>query len=139
MELFNNQVKHSWERFYNITDEVQKELLKLNSKNESGIAYLFITHTSCGLTINESYDPSAREDLESFLDHIAPRNLPFIKHTDEGEDDSPSHMKTMLVNQSMSFIVDRGELILGTWQGIYLCEFRDSPKQRNILIKFVAD
>jgi len=127
------------ERFYNITDEVQKELLKLNSKNESGIAHLFITHTSCGLTINESYDPSAREDLESFLDHIAPRNLPFIKHTDEGEDDSPSHMKTLLVNQSMSFIVDSGELILGTWQGIYLCEFRDSPKQRNILIKFVAD
>ncbi|WP_216639890.1 secondary thiamine-phosphate synthase enzyme YjbQ [Halobacteriovorax marinus] len=83
--------------------------------------------------------PSARGDLESFLDHIAPRNLPFIKHTDEGEDDSPSHMKTLLVNQSMSFIVDSGELILGTWQGIYLCEFRDSPKQRNILIKFVAD
>jgi len=127
------------ERFYNITNEVKRTLAKATGDNDNGILHLFITHTSCGLTINESYDPSAKEDLESFLDYIAPRNLPFIKHTDEGPDDSPSHMKTMLVNQSMSFVVDNSELILGTWQGIYLCEFRDSPKQRSIIFKFVKD
>ena len=125
------------ERFYNITNDVKSALKKMTPTPEDGVLHLFITHTSCGLTINESYDPSAREDLEKFLDHVAPRNLPFIEHTDEGEDDSPSHMKSMLVNQTMSFIVDKSELILGTWQGIYLCEFRDSPKQRSILLKFI--
>ena len=127
------------EQFYNITENVKSALQKMEPRPRNGILHLFISHTSCGLTINESYDPSAKEDLESFLDHIAPRDLSFIKHTDEGEDDSPSHMKSMLVNQTMSFIVDSSEIILGTWQGIYLCEFRDSPKQRSVLLKFIED
>jgi len=127
------------EKFYEITDLVKSELTKQNPNSSDGILSLFITHTSCGLTINESYDPSAKRDMENFLKHCAPRNLSFIEHTAEGPDDSPSHMKTMLVNQNMSFIVDKGELVLGTWQGIYLCEFRDDPKQRKILVKFVED
>ena len=127
------------EKFYNITEKVNKELLKLNPDSKSGILHLFLTHTSCALTINEAYDKSAQDDLTSFLKHIAPRNLEFITHTSEGPDDSPSHMKTMLLQQNLSFIIDSGDLVLGTWQGIYLAEFRDSPKQRNILVKFVSD
>ncbi len=129
----------SGEKFYDITDLVKKELKKLNPDENDGMLHLFIAHTSCGLTINESYDPSAKRDMENFLKHSAPRNLSFIEHTAEGPDDSPSHLKTMLINQNMSFIVDKGKLILGTWQGIYLCEFRDDPKQRNILVKFIKD
>jgi secondary thiamine-phosphate synthase enzyme len=129
----------SGERFYDITSLINKEQKKVNPESLSGILHLFVTHTSCGLTINESYDPLAKKDMENFLKHCAPRNLSFIEHTDEGPDDSPSHMKTMLVNQNMSFIVENGRIILGQWQGIYLCEFRDDPKQRNILVKFVKD
>lgn len=127
------------EKFYNITEKVNKEVLALNPQLKPGILHLFLTHTSCALTINEAYDKSAQEDLTTFLKHVAPRNLSYITHTAEGPDDSPSHMKTMLLQQSLSFIIDSGKLILGTWQGIYLAEFRDSPKHRNILVKFVAD
>lgn len=127
------------EKFYDITKSIKSELSKLAPNSESGVLQLFVSHTSCGLTINESYDPSAKDDLEVFLKTLAPRELSFIKHTDEGPDDSPSHMKTMLVNQNMAFIVDKGEMVLGTWQGIYLCEFRDDPKTRTILVKFQKD
>ena len=96
-------------------------------------------HTSCGLTINESYDPSAASDMESFLKHLAPRDLSLITHTAEGEDDSPSHMKSMLINNSLQLIVEEGNPLIGTWQGIFLCEFRDRPHRRNILLKFQAD
>ena len=132
-------IETSGEKFYEITKDVKSELTSLLKDSTSGVIHLFVNHTSCALTVNESYDPSAKKDLEEFLKHCAPRNLAFIKHTDEGEDDSPSHMKSMLLNQSMSFIVDKRELVLGTWQGIYLCEFRDSPKTRSILIKFQKD
>lgn len=139
MSYITINIETNGERFYDITNEIKKAISKETQNNKNGIAHLFITHTSCALTINESYDPSAKKDLEVFLDHIAPRDLGFITHTDEGEDDSPSHMKSMLLNQSMSFIVEKSEFVLGTWQGIYLCEFRDSPKTRSILLKFVAD
>ncbi len=135
------ELQTSGEQFYEITDQVKMSLNKLlkDSNSKSGVLTLFITHTSCGLTINESYDPAAKNDMENFLKHLAPRNLNFITHTEEGPDDSPSHMKTMLINQNLSFIVESEELLLGTWQGIYLCEFRDSPKTRKILVKFQAD
>lgn len=127
------------EGFYDITSDIKTKLSDLNPKNKSGLLNLFITHTSCALTISESYDSSAKSDMENFLKHIAPRNLSFITHTAEGPDDSPSHMKSLLLNQQLGFIVEEGELILGTWQGVYLAEFRDSKKQREILIKFSPD
>ncbi|WP_164848396.1 secondary thiamine-phosphate synthase enzyme YjbQ [Halobacteriovorax sp. HLS] len=139
MSFTKIQIKTSGERFYNITEQIKECLGSLLNGSSSGVLHIFVQHTSCGLTINESYDPSAKEDLERFLKHLAPRNLAFIEHTDEGEDDSPSHMKTMLVNQNLGFIVEDSQLQLGTWQGIYLCEFRDSPKTRSILIKYQRD
>ena len=76
---------------------------------------------------------------QSFMKHLAPRNLNFITHTLEGPDDSPSHMKSILLQSSLAIPVDKGEIFLGRWQGLYLAEFRDQPKRREILLKFIAD
>ena len=127
------------ERFYNITDQIKESHKTLNPRQQSGIFYLFLMHTSCGLCLNEAFDPSAQKDLESFLKILAPRNASFITHTTEGPDDSPSHMKSLLTSQSLILPVEQGKLMLGTWQGIYLCEFRDVPHQRKIMLKFKAD
>lgn len=129
------------EKFYPITQQIESDLKKLITSNSthSGILTIFCPHTSCGLVMNESYDQSAKEDLENFLKHLAPRNLKFIKHTDEGEDDSPSHMKSILIQSSLNLIVEESKIILGTWQGIYLAEFRDTSKQRKVYLKFQAD
>lgn len=131
----------SGERFYNITKDVKSALKEvLNSFSaESGILHLFTPHTSCALAISEAYDPAAANDVQNFLKHLAPRNLSFITHVDEGEDDSPSHMKAILLQQSVSFIVENKELVLGTWQGIYLAEFRDAHKRRDLYLKFIPD
>ena len=128
----------SGEKFYDITEKVRGSVSDL-AKSESGIAFIFCQHTSCGLVINENYDPTAKLDMEAFLKHLAPRNLSFIQHTIEGEDDSPSHMKSMLIQQHLALPVEQGALVMGTWQGIFLAEFRDAAKNRKILIKFIAD
>lgn len=135
MALKRLVISTSGEKFYDITKDI-RDIVKDQKINE-GIIHLFCMHTSCGLTINESFDPSAREDLEQYLKYIAPRNLDFIKHDSEGPDDSPSHMKTMLTAQQLAIPLEKGELTIGTWQGIYLCEFRDSPKKRTIMIKII--
>ena len=135
------EITTSGEQFYSITDKVKSALMETlkTGKTDSGILVLQSMHTSCGLCINESYDPAASRDLEKFLDHLAPRNLSFIEHDDEGEDDSPSHMKSIVVGNDLTIVVEKGELLLGTWQGIYLAEFRDSPKNRKIALKFMAN
>lgn len=131
-------IKTNGENFYDFTQEV-KIAVKEAAKDHSGIFHLFVTHTSCALTINESYDPKARHDMVNFLKYLAPRNLNFVTHTEEGPDDSPSHMKSILCHQNLAFIIEKGEIQLGTWQGIYLAEFRDDPKTRIILTKFQKD
>lgn len=128
------------ENFYNITAEIRKELEKLCvAGKDSGILHLFITHTSCALAISEAFDPLACQDVVAYMKHLAPRDLKFIKHCDEGEDDSPSHMKSVLLHQNISLIVENKQLVLGQWQGIYLAEFRDTPHQRKVLLKFQPD
>jgi secondary thiamine-phosphate synthase enzyme len=127
-------MKTNGEGFYSLTPSI-KNLLKNHWPHGNGVLTLFNTHTSCGLTINEAYAPEAALDLEAFLKHIAPRNLAFIKHKDEGPDDSPSHMKSLLIQTSLQIFVEHGELKMGQWQGIYLCEFRDEPKTRKILAR----
>lgn len=129
------------ERCYDITKQVQATtgILCTQCEVHSGILHLFIMHTSCALVISEAYDPTARQDLESFLKHLAPRDLPFIKHTLEGDDDSPSHMKSALLHQTLALPVEEGALLLGRWQGIYLAEFRDAPHSRQVIAKFQPD
>lgn len=126
---------------HSITKDVNLALEELLKKAgvRSGILYLFCMHTSCALTINESYDDSAKKDLEKFLNYLAPEDLPFIEHTLEGADDSPAHMKAALLNQHLALAVEDGELVLGRWQGIFLAEFRKRAHQRRVLLKFQPD
>lgn len=102
---------------------------------QEGICHLFISHTSASLVINESYDPSARQDLEAFMEHLAPEGEPWHRHTLEGRDDSPSHMRAILTAASLSIPVDEGVLSLGTWQGVYLFEHRIRSHRRSVLIR----
>lgn len=127
--------------FYNITAKVENVLKKLLEKNReySGVLHLFCLHTSCALLINEAWDDSAKRDIERFLNYLAPENLSFIEHTLEGPDDSPAHMKSALLHQNISLIVEDGKLLLGKWQGVFLAEFRQSVNERKVLVKFQAD
>jgi secondary thiamine-phosphate synthase enzyme len=117
--------------FHLITREVLQQIPNLPS---TGIFTLFIQHTSAGLTINENADPSVLTDYESIFNQLVPENLPFLTHTIEGPDDMPAHIKASLVGASVTVPITNNRLNFGTWQGIYLCEFRNRGGRR----KFVA-
>ena len=115
-----------------ITGEVAKLVAKGGAS--AGMCTLFIRHTSASLIIQENYDPSARADLETFMERLVPENASWITHTLEGDDDMPSHIKSVLTQVSLSIPILDGKLALGTWQGIYLWEHRDRPTPREILV-----
>lgn len=100
-----------------------------------GMCHLYLQHTSASLLISENYDPTAKRDLEEFLRRMAPENQAWHKHTLEGPDDSPSHMRALLTGTSESIPIDNGKLSLGTWQGIYLCEHRTAPHRRTLQVR----
>lgn len=116
--------------FHLVTDEVLKKIKVLP---EQGLLHLFIKHTSAGLTINENADPSVRVDFESSFNDIVKENQPYYTHTAEGSDDMPAHIKTALVGVDITLPISNGNLNLGTWQGIYLCEFRDYASSRKLV------
>ncbi|MEM1320184.1 MAG: secondary thiamine-phosphate synthase enzyme YjbQ [Bacteroidota bacterium] len=116
--------------FHLITQEVLEQLPKLP---EVGLFHLFIKHTSAGLTINENADPDVRVDFEQIFNKLVPENMPFLVHTIEGPDDMPAHIKATMTGSSISIPISRGRLNLGTWQGIYLCEFRNHGGSRNLV------
>jgi secondary thiamine-phosphate synthase enzyme len=99
-----------------------------------GLCTVFIRHTSASLTIQENADPSARRDLETFMDRLVPERASWVTHSAEGDDDMPSHIKAVLTQVSLSIPILDGRLALGTWQGIYLWEHRDRPTAREILV-----
>lgn len=103
-----------------------------------GLAHVFCHHSSAGLTLNENADPTVRADFESHFNHMVPEGAPYYRHTLEGPDDMPAHLKTSLVGSSVVVPVTDGRLSLGTWQGIYLCEFRDRPARRRITVTLVG-
>ncbi len=116
--------------FHLITDEVNAQLPPLP---QQGILQLFILHPSAGLTINENADPDVRTDFESIFNALVPENLPYLTHTMEGPDDMPAHIKTALVGTSVQIPITAGQLRLGTWQGVYLCEFRNQGGRRKLI------
>lgn len=117
---------------HEITDQVRK--IVSGSGLGEGMCTLFIRHTSASLIIQENYDPSARVDLETFLDRLVPEGASWMTHTLEGDDDMPSHIKSVLTQVSLSIPILGGALALGTWQGVYLWEHRDHPTPREILV-----
>jgi secondary thiamine-phosphate synthase enzyme len=104
------------------------------SPDRTGLCTIFIQHTSASLLIQENADPSARQDLESWLDRLVPEHDPLYTHNDEGPDDMPAHVKAMLTCVSLSIPIEHAELALGTWQGIYLWEHRRRPHTRRVLV-----
>jgi len=116
--------------FHIITSHIlNKVILPVN-----GLMHVFIKHTSAGVTISENADPDVLIDFEAIFNNLVPENLPFLKHTIEGPDDMPAHVKASLVGSSVSIPISNGKLNLGTWQGIYLCEFRNRGGARNLVI-----
>ena len=116
-----------------ITEHVQRQIELWKVKE--GMCFLFIQHSSASLAINESYDPTAKIDMEEFLQRIAPQLQPWYRHTLEGADDSPSHLKALITPVDLSIPIDNGRLSLGMWQGIYLIEHREFRQERKILMR----
>lgn len=100
---------------------------------QTGLLHLFIQHTSAAITVNEAADPDVLTDFESIFNQLVPENLPFLVHTLEGPDDMPAHIKAAMIGHSIMLPISEGRLALGTWQGIYLCEFRNRASARCIV------
>ncbi|WP_430973981.1 secondary thiamine-phosphate synthase enzyme YjbQ [Sunxiuqinia rutila] len=117
--------------FHLITDLISRELPDLPEK---GLLHILIKHTSAGLTINENADPSVRTDFESFINKLVPENHPVYTHTYEGADDMPAHLKSSILGAEITVPITHGRLNLGTWQGIYLGEYRDYGGSRKLVL-----
>ena len=120
--------------FYNLTAEVQGCI----PENAGGLCNLFIHHTSASLVITENADPEVHRDLERLISRIAPDGDPLFRHTAEGPDDMPAHVRSMLTQTNLSVPVANGCLMLGTWQGIYLWEHRTSPHLRRVTVSMLT-
>lgn len=119
--------------FHLVTSEIVRQLPELSQFNV-GLAHIFLQHTSASLSINENADPDVRHDLEQYFSRAVPENEAYFRHTLEGADDMPAHIKTVLIGNSLSLPIQQGKLGLGLWQGIYLCEHRDRASKRSIII-----
>jgi secondary thiamine-phosphate synthase enzyme len=121
--------------FHLITRQITSALPPLP---QTGILQLFIRHTSAALTLNENADPDVRTDFETFFDKFVPDSAPFFEHTLEGADDMPAHIKSSMLGQSLTIPIVEGRLGLGTWQGIYLCEFRNQGGSRQLIATWIS-
>ena len=119
--------------FHSITHEVVSQFPDLG-KLQTGIFQIFIKHTSASLTINEDADPTVRSDFEAYFNEMVPENQPYYKHTMEGADDMPAHLKASLLGSNVQIPITNGQLNMGAWQGIYLCEHRNNSGSRKIIV-----
>lgn len=122
--------------FHLISNEIISQLPQLP---KNGLLNLFVKHTSCELCINENADPDVRTDMEGIFNHIVPENQPYFCHTLEGSDDMPAHAKSVISGVSLSIPITDGRLNLGTWQGIYLCEYRSHGGPRRIVATIIGE
>ena len=119
--------------FHLITDIISQNLKEM-ANLKTGVAYIFIKHTSASLTINENADPTVRTDFESFFNKTVAEDTSYFIHTYEGPDDMPAHIKSSLLGSSVTLPITNGRFNLGTWQGIYLCEHRNRGGRRKLVI-----
>ncbi len=124
--------------FHIITEIIEKEVREIQTM-QAGILQVFIKHTSASLTINEDADPSVRTDFESHFNEMIPENASYYRHTFEGPDDMPAHLKNAVLGSSVLIPISKGQLNLGTWQGIYLCEHRDHGGSRKLVLTAWGD
>jgi secondary thiamine-phosphate synthase enzyme len=117
--------------YHLITSHIEKQLPQLPEK---GLLHILVKHTSAGITINENADPSVRTDFESFINKMIPENDPVYVHTYEGPDDMPAHLKSTVIGAEVTIPVTNHRLNLGTWQGIYFCEFRNYGGTRRLVL-----
>jgi secondary thiamine-phosphate synthase enzyme len=123
--------------FHLVTDELVNALPELRDV-DAGLLHVWIKHTSASLTVNENASPDVRRDFEAWFNETVPEDAPYWTHTFEGPDDMPAHIKASLLGPSLTLPVSGGRLALGTWQGIYLCEHRDSGGPRSVVLTLVA-
>ncbi len=135
MQFFQKEIRlKPYKRgFHLITNIIKKEFPEL-SKIKIGQLQVFIQHTSASLTINENADPSVRTDFESHINVMVPENASYYIHTYEGPDDMPAHIKASLMGVSVTIPITNGQLNMGIWQGIYLCEHRDYAGSRKLVL-----
>lgn len=135
MKIFQESLQlHERKRgFHLITGEVVQALPQLR-EIRTGMCQVFIQHTSASLTINENADPTVRKDFEMYFSKVVPENDPDYQHDDEGPDDMPAHLKAAMLGSSVMIPIRNGNLALGTWQGIYLCEHRNRGGNRRLVV-----
>ena len=136
-DFYNLQINTNGQRLYEFTDQTINWIEKNNFKN--GILNLSIQHTSASIIIQENADPDVQKDLINYFDKLVPMNNKLYIHTTEGKDDMPAHIKSALTNNQISLSVKNKELLLGTWQGIYLFEHRLDPQTRTIIHHFFGE
>ena len=124
--------------FHLITDEVVDGVPELREVGV-GLAHLFLRHTSASLTLNENASPDVRRDFATWFDDAVPDGWPEFSHTLEGDDDMPAHIKSSLTGMGLLLPVSNGRLALGTWQGVYLCEHRDSGGERSLVVTLFGE
>ena len=136
-EFYNLKIDTNGQRLYEFTDQTLNWIEKNNFKN--GILNLSIQHTSASIIVQENADPDVQTDLINYFDKLVPMNNKLYVHTTEGKDDMPAHIKSALTNNQISLSVKNKELLLGTWQGIYLFEHRLNSQQRTIIHHFIGE
>ena len=136
-KFYNLQIKTNGQKLYEFTNETIKWISQNNFKN--GILNLSIQHTSASLIVQENADPDVQTDLINYFDKLAPMDNKLYVHTTEGKDDMPAHIKYALTNNQISLSVKDSELLLGTWQGIYLFEHRLEAQKRTIIHHFIGE
>ena len=136
-EFFNLELKTNGQKLYEFTDQTVDWINKNNFNN--GILNLSIQHTSASLIVQENADPDVQSDLINYFDKIAPMDNKLYVHTIEGKDDMPAHIKSALTNNQISLSIKNKQLLLGTWQGIYLFEHRLASTKRLIIHHFIGD
>ena len=124
--------------FHLVTDEIVEQVPEIQ-KIETGLMHIHIKHTSASITLNENYDPDVRGDMERFFNKTVKENEPWYEHNSEGSDDMPAHIKSTIIGTSLTIPITNGQLNLGTWQGIYLCEHRNHARSRKIVVTINGD
>ena len=136
-EFYNLQIKTDGQKLYEFTNDTIHWINQNNFKN--GMLNLSIQHTSASLIVQENADPDVQTDLINYFDKLAPMDNKLYVHTTEGKDDMPAHIKSTLTNNQISLSIKNTELLLGTWQGLYLFEHRLNPQKRTIIHHFLGE